>query len=668
MIYPVAPYPLLLSPLEVGPVTLRNRVVMGAHFTMFTEPTAAGEPGYYGERTGRYLADRARGGVGAVICGQAAVHPSTAYQMPNNAAAWRPESVPHFRRVAEQVHEHGAHAFVQLAHNGGVNRGNWSKLPVLAPSVIADYDEPAVALGEASIAEMIGAFAVSAANAAEGGFDGIEVHGAHGYLIHEFLSPKTNFRDDRYGGSLENRMRFGAEVLAAVRASVGSEVAVGLRLVGDEEQWDGSGLTADDAAEIGAAYEAMGLVDFLNVSVGTSGMGMVRTNYTTPGFGVSAAATVRAAVSATPVLAAHRILDPDQAEAVLADGGADGICLVRALIADPDWVEKAATGRADEIRRCTGSNQSCYGNLINGMPVSCVQNPAVGREAELGSGTLGIAAVAKKVVVVGGGPAGLEAAWVAAARGHEVVLLEQADVLGGRIRLAAQLPGRAEMAAVADWRAGECERRGVDVRLGVTAEVATVLALAPDAVVVATGGRADKGVKAKYHPTPVPGWEQDWVIDHVDAIERTLAGALTGKVVVLDAVGHIEAIALGELLGRQDVDVTVVTALSAPISLDAETQQAALPRAVRAGMAWRPNTILGAIGDHEVTLVDALSHAVHQVTDVDWVVIRTHGRPHNGLVSALEGLVPELVAVGDAVAVRPADRAIWDGHQAARAL
>jgi 2,4-dienoyl-CoA reductase-like NADH-dependent reductase (Old Yellow Enzyme family) len=664
----VTPYPLLLSPLDVGPVTLRNRVVMGAHFTMFTEPTAAGEPGFYGERTGRYLADRARGGVGAVICGQAAVHPTTAYQMPNNAAAWRPEAVDHFRRLTDLVHEHDAAAFLQLAHNGGVNRGNWSKLPVLGPSVIADYDEPAVALDEAVITELVDAFATSAANAAAGGFDGIEVHGAHGYLIHEFLSPKTNQRDDRYGGSLENRMRFGAEVLAAVRAAVGPSVAVGLRLVGDEEQWDGSGLTPDDAAEIGAGYEAMGLVDFLHVSVGTSGMGMVRTNYARPGLGVTAAATVKAAVSGTPVFAVHRILDPDQAEAILADGGADGICLVRALIADPDWVDKAATGRADEIRRCTGSNQSCYGNLINGMPVSCVQNPAVGREASLGATTLTPAAEAKKVVVVGGGPAGLEAAWVAAARGHEVVLLEQADELGGAIRLAAQLPGRAEMAAVAEWRAGECARRGVDVRLGVRADAAAVVDLAPDAVVVATGGRADKGVKAKYHPTPVPGWEQDFVLDHVDAIRRAVAGELTGRVVVLDAVGHIEAIGLGELLGRQDVDVTVVTALAAPISLDPETQQAALPRAVRAGMAWRPNTVLGAIGDHEVTLVDALSHAVDQVTGVDWVVIRTHGRPENALVAELEDRVPEVIAVGDSVAVRPADRAVWDGHQAGRTL
>lgn len=664
----VAPYPLLLSPLPIGPLTLRNRVVMGAHFTMFTEPTAAGEPGFYGERTGRYLADRARGGVGAVICGQAAVHPTTAYQMPNNAAAWKPEAVAHFRDVTDRVHEHGAAAFLQLAHNGGVNRGNWSKLPVLAPSVLADYDEPAVALDETGIAELVQAFATSARHAATGGFDGIEVHGAHGYLIHEFLSPRTNLRDDRYGGSLENRMRFGAEVLAAVRAAVGDGVAVGLRLVGDEEQWDGSGLGADDAAEIGAAYEARGLVDFLNVSVGTSGIGMVRTNYARPGFGVSAAAAVKAAVEAVPVFAVHRILDPDQAEAILAAGEADGVCLVRALIADPEWVVKAADGRAGEIRRCTGSNQSCYGNLLNGMPVSCVQNPAVGREAELGLGTFPPAPEPKRVVVVGGGPAGMEAAWVAAARGHDVVLLERSFELGGAIQLARQLPGRAEMGAVADWRADECRRRGVDVRCGVDADADTVLAFEPDAVVVATGGRPDKSVKAKYHPTPVLGWEQDWVLDHVEALERALVGELGGRIVVLDAVGHIEAIGLGELLASRGEDVTVVTALAAPLALDPETQAAALPRAVRAGVAWRPNTVLGAIGDHEVTLVDALSHAIEQVEAVDWVVIRTHGRPESALLAELEGRVPEVVAVGDAVAVRPADRAVWDGHQAGRAL
>ncbi len=245
--------PLLFSPLRIGPLNAPNRIVCGAHFTMFIEPaTTVGEPGFYGARYGRYLGERAAGGAGVIIAGQAQVHPTTAYQMRNNAIAWDEAAIPHFEQVTAPIHEHGALAFLQLAHNGGVNDGTWSKLPAWAPSAVANYIEPPKPLERDEIRELVEYFARSAANAAAGGFDGIEMHGAHGYLIHEFLSPKSNHRTDEYGGSLENRMRFGVEVLEAVRAAVGDGVAVGLRLVGDEEQRDGSGLTADDAAEIAA--------------------------------------------------------------------------------------------------------------------------------------------------------------------------------------------------------------------------------------------------------------------------------------------------------------------------------------------------------------------------------------------------------------------------------
>src|SRR5581483_8267956 len=298
-------------------------------------------------------------------------------------------------------------------------------------------------------------------------------------------SPRSNRRTDAYGGSLENRMRFCVEVLGAVRAAVGERVAVGVRLVGDEEQGAG-GLGPDDAGEIAAQLEAAGLVDFLDVSVGISGIGMVRPMYVPHGFGVYAAATVKRAVRTTPVFAVHRILTPEEAEAILDRGDADAVTLVRALIADPEWPAKARAGAAHTIRRCTGTNQGCYGNLLQGLPVTCVTNAEVGREAILGHGTLSPASRRKRVVVVGGGPAGLEAAWVAAARGHAVVLLERDTRLGGKIRLAERLPGRAEIADFADWRAAECERRGVDIRFGVAATADTVLALEPDAVIVAT--------------------------------------------------------------------------------------------------------------------------------------------------------------------------------------
>ncbi|HLY36408.1 MAG TPA: FAD-dependent oxidoreductase, partial [Candidatus Binatia bacterium] len=616
------PFPHLFAPLRLGPLEARNRVVCGAHFTMFTEPSDTwGEPGFFGERYGRYLGERARGGAGVIIAGQAQVHPTTAYQMMNNAIAWDERAVPHFRRVTAPIHQHGALAFLQLAHNGGVNTGRWSKLPVWAPSEVANHLEPPKALERHEIREIVEHFAISARNAVAGGFDGIELHGAHGYLIHEFLSPRSNRRTDDYGGSLENRMRFLVETLTAVRDAVGPAVVVGLRIVGDEEQRDGTGVGPDDAAEIAARLAARGLVDFLDVSIGLSGTGMVRPLYAPHLLGVYAAARVKRAVPRTPVFTVHRILTPEEADGIIARGEADAVTLVRALIADPEWPAKARAGAAATIRRCTGTNQGCYGNLLQGLPVGCVTNPEVGREALLGHGTLVPAARAKRVVVVGGGPAGLEAAWVAAARGHRVTLLERGDHLGGKIRLAERLPGRAEIADFADWRAAECGRRGVEIRLGVEATVDGILALAPDAVVVATGGRATVDAPSKWHPMPVPGSDRPFVVDH----ERALVEAqrLGPRIIVLDAVGHIEAIGLGHLLASLGKEVTVVTPLATPPLLDAETVASALPLAVRAGMRWRPSTALAAIGDHEVTLVDVLSARPEVVASVDTVVIRT---------------------------------------------
>ena len=660
-------FPRLFTPLPIGKREARNRVVLGAHFTMYGEPNATfGEPGFYGERYGRYLAQSAGGGAGIVIAGQAQVHPTTAYQMHNNAVAWDPACVPHYRGVTGPVHEHDTLAFLQLAHNGGVNHATWSRLPVWSASGIANHMEASRPIEPAEIREVIEHFARSATHARAGGFDGIEIHAAHGYLIHEFLSPKTNLRTDRYGGpSLEGRMRLVEEILESVRTAVGDELVVGVRLVGDEETRDGSGLGPDDCADIAGRLGAAGLVDFVDVSVGTSGAGMVRPMYAPHLLGVAATAIVKKAVPDLPVFAVHRILTPAEAEGILKRGEADAITLVRALIADPEWAEKARTGRADEIRRCTGCNQGCYGNLTQGYPITCVTNPAVGRERELGAGTLAPAATPKRVVVVGGGPAGLEAAWVAAARGHAVTLLERAHELGGKIRLAQLLPGRAEMADFADWRAAECVRRGVDIRVGVDADVDVVLALEPDAVIVATGGRATTDTPSKSHPFPITGADQPWVIDHETAVRD--AAQLGPRVVILDAIGHIEAVGLGHLLAETGLDVVCASPTATPLLLDAETMQKALPRAVRAGMQWRPNTAVVGIGDHEVTLVDVLSHAIETV-GADQVVIRTHGVPDDRLFRELEGRVPEVIRVGDAVAVRPADRAVFDGHLAARAL
>jgi hypothetical protein len=297
-------------------------------------------------------------------------------------------------------------------------------------------------------------------------------------------------------------------------------------------------------------------------------------------------------VRAVPVFAVHRILTPEQAEAILERGEPAAVAVVRALIADEAWAEKARAGRSDTIRACTGCNQGCYGNLLQALPVTCATNPAVGREDTLGRETLRAAPSRRRVVVVGGGPGGLEAAWVAAARGHSVVLLERERVLGGEVRLAAGLPGRAELAAFADWRAGECAPRRRDPP-GVEASADSVLALAPDAVIVATGGRATVQGLAKWWSMPVPGSEQGFVIDHERA-QREQA-SLGPRVVVFDVVGHIEGPGLAELLaslGRRDAGCS----LPQPLLLDGETFGCCRAPAGRA--RWCPNAGIAAIGAH----------------------------------------------------------------------
>src|SRR5438477_1360667 len=486
----------LFSPIQVGRLTLKNRIYSSGH------AEAMAEGGRPGERLRRYHEAKARGGCALTIFGgSSSVHPSSP------AAAWKQIAnhddsiIPAYRAIADAVHQHGCLVFTQLTHLGRRAQADGEEANVLlAPSQIPERvhrDVPHELEGE-QIAELVRAFGEAARRCRDGGLDGIEISMAHNHLIDQFWSPLFNQRLDDYAGSLENRLRFGGDVLSEIRRRVGDDFVVGARISGDE--LTRGGLTAADMAEIARRLAASGLIDFLSIIGGGAhtyelpAAAVPNMSYAT-GVYLPMAAAIKRAAPGMPIFHASRIVDPLHADRTVAAGQIDVVGMTRALIADPDLPRKARAGRLDDIRVCVGANEGCIDRIYQGKAVTCVQNPATGREAELGD--IRRAPTTRHVVVVGGGVAGLEAARVAALRGCRVVLMEKAGELGGQILLAARAPARAEYAGIVRFLASQVEKLGVDVRLGMEATPALVLGEHPDAVVVATGSHP--------HIPPAPG-------------------------------------------------------------------------------------------------------------------------------------------------------------------
>src|SRR6185436_20064818 len=433
----------LFTPIRVGHLTLKNRIFSSGH------AEAMAQDGRPTERLQRYHEAKARGGCALTIFGgSSSVHPSSP------AAAWKQIAnhddaiIPAYRALAEAVHRHDCRVFTQLTHLGRRAQSYPEAGGVLlAPSQIPErvHREVPHALEAEKIAELVRAFGDAARRCRDGGLDGIEISMAHNHLIDQFWSPLFNERLDDYGGSLENRMRFAVEVLSEIRRRVGGDFVVGARISGDE--FTRGGLRAADMAEIAQRLAVSGLIDFLSIIGGGAhtyelqAAAVPNMSYAT-GVYVPLAAAIKQASPQTPIFHASRIVDPVHADRTVGAGHVDVVGMTRALIADPDLPRKAREGRLDDIRTCVGANEGCIDRIYQGKAVSCVQNPATGREAELGD--LRATSTPKTVVVVGGGVAGLEAARMAALRGHRVVLLEKSAELGGQVLLAARAPARAE--------------------------------------------------------------------------------------------------------------------------------------------------------------------------------------------------------------------------------
>ncbi|MBN36376.1 MAG: N-methylproline demethylase [Rhodospirillaceae bacterium] len=494
----------LLQPYQLKHLTLKNRIMSTAHEPGYTED------GLAGDRYIRYHAEKARGGIAMTMIAGSTVVARDSAQAFMNMQAWKDEVVPGLKRLTDACHEHGAAVMIQLTHLG--RRTNWNKedwLPVMAPSMVREPAHRAFPkeMEDWDIERVVKDYGTAAARMKEAGMDGIEFE-SYGHLMDQFWSPATNKRDDNYGGSLDNRLRFAMAVLDSVRENVGPDFIVGIRMSCDEAWQKGYG--RDEGVEIARRFIATGKIDFLNVIKGHIDHDRALTDII-PVAGMRSsphldfAGEVKAETE-IPIFHANKIADVATARHAIAEGKLDMVGMTRAHIADPHIVQKVSEGREEEIRPCVGATY-CLESVYAGTGALCVHNASTGREATMPQLVAPGDGPTKKIVIVGAGPAGMEAARVAGERGHDVTLFEAADEPGGQVRLAARTPNRKDIIGIVEWRAARLEKLGVDLRFNTYAEADDVLAFDPDVVLVCTGGLPNKEIVDEGADLAVSSWD-----------------------------------------------------------------------------------------------------------------------------------------------------------------
>ena len=651
-------FPNLFSPLKIGTVEVKNRLSFQPHLTNFAVDCLPSERHMY------YWGERAKGGAGLIITEEMSVHPTDrAYE--KLIDVYHAEVLPGFKKITDYVHQYDAKIFAQINHNGQQCDGMISRLPVWAPSPVPDilFRETPKEMEPEDIEEVARYFSRSAIHVREGGFDGIEIQFGHSSLARQFLSPLTNHRSDEYGGALENRMRAPLKFIAAVRKAVGKDFTLGIRMCADE--MIPGGLDLAQVQEIGALFEASGLIDFMDLSIATFyNLYLVEGSMHTPlGYTIPLAAGMRERLK-LPVFCTGRINDPVMAEKVLAAGQADMIGMCRGLICDPFLPKKALEGRMDDIRYCIGDNQGCIGRMGVNKLLGCVQNPAVGLEKQWGEGTLEKAAVKKKVFIVGGGPGGMWAAKMAGRRGHSVTLYDRNENLGGQVLTAMKGSGRDEFGVIIRNEKDQVGKTGAQVKLGVEVTAEQVLAEKPDVVIIATGSLP------KQHP--VGGADGPSVFN----VWQVLNGeAQVGqRVCLIDYDGHHRATSTAEFLADQGKSVHIITS---SLFVGAElgpTQDLYLSRQrlLKKGVTFTPDIAVmevgGEAGVKAIKGFNVYSNIWDEWGPFDSVVLAMGQKSDDALYTSLKGKVPELYRIGDSVAPRKVDMAIWEGHKIGREI
>lgn len=646
-------FPHLFSPFTLKTTEFRNRIFSTGHDTYLPEG------GLPSDALIAYQRARARGGAGLIVIQVVGVHETSRYTEALLMGT-SDDCIKPFSRLFDAIHAEGTKVFVQLFHPGRelLGRPNGVVQPAFAPSHSPSERFKVVPreMSHSLIGEIVDGFAQAARRMAEAGADGVEIVASHGYLPAQFMNPRVNRRQDQYGGSFENRMRFTRESIAAIRGQVPESFVVGMRMSGDEHDEDG--LVEDDSVAIARALAPE--LDYLNVIAGTSATASGATHIVPSmanehGYVAPFAQKVKQATGKA-VFVAGRINQPQIAEEVLASGAADMCGMTRAMIADPEMANKAKAGRTDDIRACIGCNQACIGHFQLGLSISCIQYPETGRELEFAEKPR--AAVRKKIMVAGGGPAGLKAAAVAAERGHEVHLHEREAQTGGQARLAQLLPKRAEFGGIITNLTAEAERHGAVIhrRSEVTREL--LLQERPDKVIIATGSRP--------HMPPFEGEAAQIV--HVADILAGRAG--TGqRVVVYDWMGDWAGSGIAEKLAAEGAHVRLAVnhhCASASIQTYVRFEQVA--RLHKLGVEVHPWLRLYGGDGRTAYFIHTPSREAVVMEDVDTIVLNTPNLQDDALIPILEELgIPHELA-GDALSPRTAEEAVYEGMLAGLAM